>query len=104
MLSKIIIVVVSLYLAFKIFKGYEPYDEKRWCSRRDWYRKSYLKSRHWRKVRRKALAKARYRCTNCGSRVNLTVHHLTYERIGHEKLSDLVCLCWDCHKKIHRNT
>lgn len=28
----------------------------------------------------------------------LEVHHLTYERRGHEHLTDLVALCWGCHE------
>lgn len=28
----------------------------------------------------------------------LEVHHLTYERRGHELDSDLVALCWGCHE------
>jgi hypothetical protein len=29
------------------------------------------------------------------------VHHRTYERIGHEKLSDLCLLCGPCHRLFH---
>jgi hypothetical protein len=29
------------------------------------------------------------------------VHHLTYKRLGHEKLKDLQALCWHCHKFVH---
>lgn len=28
----------------------------------------------------------------------LEVHHLTYERRGHELDSDLLALCWGCHE------
>gem|GEM_PF-4331542 len=31
----------------------------------------------------------------------LNLHHKTYERIGNEKIRDLVCLCQQCHHKLH---
>jgi len=35
--------------------------------------------------------------------VRLDVHHLLYDRLGHEKLSDLIVLCRLCHNAFHRN-
>lgn len=99
---KILIVVSALWLVIRLRKDYEPYDAKRWNSRRDWYRHSYLKSRHWRKTRNAALARANFKCQSCGANQHLTVHHLTYENLGHEKNSDLKVLCWSCHKREHR--
>ncbi len=32
----------------------------------------------------------------------IDVHHLTYERIGGERLSDLIALCRKCHVDLHR--
>jgi 5-methylcytosine-specific restriction endonuclease McrA len=29
------------------------------------------------------------------------VHHLTYERLGEERLTDLVALCRSCHEREH---
>ncbi|WP_368217655.1 HNH endonuclease [Blautia obeum] len=35
-------------------------------------------------------------------RNGLQVHHITYQRLGHEDIyNDLVSLCPGCHKKIH---
>lgn len=31
----------------------------------------------------------------------LEVHHLTYERIGHEHPDDLIVLCPACHADVH---
>jgi 5-methylcytosine-specific restriction endonuclease McrA len=59
--------------------------------------RTYLHSRVWRTLRAKKLAEAKYRCQNCGSRTRLEVHHKTYERLGHERLSDLAVLCSICH-------
>lgn len=33
----------------------------------------------------------------------LVIHHVTYKRYGHEKLSDLRLLCRDCHDEFHRH-
>jgi 5-methylcytosine-specific restriction endonuclease McrA len=33
---------------------------------------------------------------------NVDLHHMTYKRLGNEWDEDLVPLCRDCHKSIHR--
>jgi 5-methylcytosine-specific restriction endonuclease McrA len=40
-------------------------------------------------------------CKACGSKKNLHVHHVTYERFGNELLTDLLGLCYTCHKGVH---
>jgi predicted HNH restriction endonuclease len=30
------------------------------------------------------------------------VHHMTYDHLGNEPLADLMGLCPDCHKEVHR--
>ena len=38
------------------------------------------------------------RCQKCGhGSARLEVHHINYERLGDERLSDLMLLCPDCH-------
>lgn len=61
----------------------------------------YIGSPHWVKV------KAAYRgselpqdCAICGCE-EVDLHHLTYERVGAEELSDLSPLCRTCHDLIH---
>lgn len=61
----------------------------------------YLKSSHWRTMRRKALENAEHSCQLCNSDSELNVHHRTYDRIGHERLTDVIVLCRDCHAKFH---
>ena len=81
--------------------------------RRYWYRRFYLRSEHWRKLRADIIAD-RDRCEKCGSRGDipyypnytttariLDVHHLTYIRMWHEKPEDLRVLCRKCHNKEH---
>ena len=36
-------------------------------------------------------------CERCHSATATSVHHLTYERIGHESLDDLTDVCKGCH-------
>lgn len=63
--------------------------------------RDYLRSDAWREKRREALVHARYRCQDCMAVRNLEVHHLTYERLGHEELSDLRVLYRSCHGERH---
>lgn len=69
-------------------------------SRKEWYR-SYLRSSHWRAVRLQAVQRAGHRCEECGVRGRLEVHHLTYERLGRERDTDIAALCPACHRKEH---
>ena len=64
----------------------------------------YLRSDHWREVREIKLRSANFICELCDGRVGdgrLDVHHLSYERLGHEMESDLQVLCRPCHKRVH---
>ena len=66
-----------------------PYDE-------------YLKTLHWQYVRKAALKRAKYTCQSCSAvNVPLHVHHKSYYRRGHERRTDLIVLCEDCHKRVH---
>ena len=60
----------------------------------------YLASVEWQAKRQELLALRGRRCESCGSPVDITVHHLTYERLGHESMSDLEVLCWTCHAEL----
>jgi len=72
----------------------------------------YLKSDAWQVLRMRvihrdgAMCRAQKKTDDgrlkmCFSRVSLQVHHLTYERFGNERLSDLITVCEQCHKTIH---
>jgi hypothetical protein len=54
----------------------------------------------WRAVRRRKLGESP-RCAGCGGDERLEVHHLTYERLGHELMRDLRVLCHWCHMLDH---
>lgn len=64
----------------------------------DYYK--YIKSRKWKKLANR-LKKEQPYCSECRSKENLAVHHLTYERLGNELDEDLTVLCDDCHKETH---
>ncbi len=64
--------------------------------------KQYLKSPHWRRVRKRALMAASYRCEGCGtSETILQTHHNNYENLGCELLADLNVYCSECHTLEH---
>lgn len=62
----------------------------------------YLRTPHWRRLRDERLEHDGLRCVDCGAVHNLQVHHISYERLGHEFLSDLVTLCGRCHTERHK--
>lgn len=68
--------------------------------RRLWYREIYLRTWHWRTLRRRVLEKYDYKCAVCNGRA-YDVHHKTYDRLGRERMSDLMVLCRYHHTKAH---
>jgi 5-methylcytosine-specific restriction endonuclease McrA len=63
--------------------------------------RDYLTSEEWAQRRAFMLKRADYRCQDCNSPESLQLHHLTYERIGRERITDLLVLCSDCHTAYH---
>ncbi|MBA1335853.1 MAG: hypothetical protein HPY66_1671 [Firmicutes bacterium] len=61
----------------------------------------YLQTDHWKEFRQAALDHYGRKCSYCGRKTSLNVHHLTYERLGCEELSDVTILCKECHMKEH---
>ena len=60
----------------------------------------YLQSWQWKVKRMKRLKMDGMACVLCDSSDQLQVHHVTYDRLGFERLSDLRTLCRDCHEAI----
>lgn len=59
-------------------------------------------SRHWKTLRAMRLQIDGYKCAQCGSAINLEVHHIRYpDAWGLENINDLITVCDSCHKKIH---
>lgn len=65
---------------------------------------AYLKSKHWRLFKKtfKASKYSKKRCYICHKEKSIHLHHLTYERIGKEKLTDVIELCRCCHRNVHK--
>ena len=65
----------------------------------------YLRSDEWLALRRLVLRRDGYRCRHTGKASRpgdpLQVHHLTYERVGAERLDDLITLCRSAHQRLH---
>lgn len=57
----------------------------------------YLQSHRWAAKREVILTFWNNACAICNQTANLQVHHRTYDRVGNELLTDLICLCADCH-------
>ena len=61
---------------------------------------AYMKSKAWRRLCWQVREAANGLCRVCGNRGH-QVHHLTYKRLGRERLDDLALLCGPCHEEIH---
>lgn len=58
----------------------------------------YLKGRHW------ASLVVRWRgasCECCPATMGLSLHHITYARLGRERRKDVCTLCATCHRLVH---
>lgn len=62
-----------------------------------------MQSVQWKE--KKAVVYAYYgrKCSDCGSTENLEVHHLSYKRLGSERMKDLQVLCAACHRIRHED-
>jgi len=69
--------------------------------KKDFDYNAYLKTKHWKQRRAKAIQDADGKCEQCKSTVALSVHHRTYVRLYGEKKEDLVVLCIMCHLDKH---
>ena len=67
---------------------------------KEWYAE-YLGSDHWKDVRARKLEAIGFCCESCSTKSYLQVHHLTYSRVGAERLGDLMVLCGRCHSFAH---
>ncbi len=66
----------------------------------------YLKTERWKTFKFKRYMIDKCTCQMC--RCNLTFatshcHHITYERLTSERMSDIITLCKDCHNKLHKH-
>ena len=60
---------------------------------------AYMRTAKWKKLRKAKREQTRGQCERCGSWIGRRdVHHKTYERLGNERLEDLIVLCTHCHE------
>jgi len=62
---------------------------------------NYKDTGEWVKLSREIKKRDNYTCQKCGSKTNIVVHHIDFEKHNHEPLN-LTALCKKCHFKIHR--
>lgn len=62
--------------------------------------KDYLQSERWQKLRIAVQLRARGQCEICNRNPGTDCAHLTYERVFHEPMTDLLWLCHPCHWKL----
>lgn len=62
----------------------------------------YIRSESWRQKRLQVLRRARGICERCNEWPVVNVHHITYERLGDERLEDLLGVCICCHDLLHQ--
>lgn len=60
----------------------------------------YINGDVWKKKRVKRLTMSNFGCEVCGSKEDVQVHHLTYERIFKEDMKDLMPLCVTHHNAV----
>lgn len=66
----------------------------------------FLYSELWQKTKSKffnwRLRQGKHQsCEFCNSINYLVVHHMTYVRVGNERMEDLLLICRDCHTGVH---
>lgn len=71
------------------------------AERRLWYVSYYLHSAEWKALRSRVFARCKGICERCNNAGAHDVHHLTYDRIGSELLTDLLGVCRVCHEELH---
>jgi len=84
-------------------KKLKPFKLKKDLSRKKNYER-YMRSRDWALIKLQIFSRDHYKCRKCHATIAqrmLNVHHLTYERVFHEKFDDLITLCSVCHREEH---
>lgn len=70
------------------------------------YNKYIREHPRWKKVRQARFDFDEGRCVVCRADLHGKVyqtHHLNYQRLGHERIRDVVTICDSCHRDFHQN-
>lgn len=66
---------------------------------------AYLNSEHWKQTKERFKQTSMYRQGRCficcNAAIEKHIHHLSYKRLGKERMSDLRLLCAICHAVVH---
>lgn len=68
--------------------------------------KSHRPHPYWQKVRMARYEADGHKCVLCKRELDehsFQTHHMSYERLGHERLRDVITLCNECHERFHEN-
>ena len=77
--------------------------KKSGLKRKQWYRRIYLKSDHWKNLKIKFFFSIGVKqCSRCKAIKRIDVHHINYKSIYDVLLTDLEALCRTCHKQEHK--
>lgn len=70
---------------------------------RKWKYEEYMQSPEWADFRNRWFTQTNFpkQCVACNVTTGLELHHVTYERLGFERMNDVVPLCRRCHKEFH---
>lgn len=66
----------------------------------------YLQHPHWEELRKLRFAFDGGKCVACHADLygkTFQAHHITYQRCGHEMITDVITLCEKCHSIFHEN-
>jgi 5-methylcytosine-specific restriction endonuclease McrA len=89
--------------------GYYERQRQQWINKKQEERQEffdeyniYLSSSQWREKRQQVLKRDDYVCQGCLKSRATEVHHLTYNNVYNELLFQLISLCGNCHRIIHK--
>lgn len=102
----------SLEFACTVYNGIFVYKQQKKVDQSKFNTLSYegspykeqLLDKRWRLFREFAIVARGGKCENCGSKKNLVIHHPQYKdgyNAWDYSVKDVVCLCNNCHKKLH---
>ncbi len=63
----------------------------------------YLNSKEWKEKRELVLQRDNFTCQHCKTAPADDVHHISYQTVYKEALSDLLSVCRTCHLEIHKS-
>ena len=69
-------------------------------------RKAYMRTPQWLKLKKDVIDFQNQRCGHCNVLIDTNVsdlHHMTYDRLFNERITDMMALCRPCHHRYHQS-